>query len=168
MRISRALLLAGTMAVTVAAGDPACAADDVMIERLATCQDSWIDWKSDPAQMKKLLDRFRADFAQKKDTDAFVVPRAGMTIAGLPVLQVYPESIGMAVGFSVVVSANFETTKAALAKRLGRAIDKCEPPSDNMRTCEREIAEKKTILLMAEDNPKSTTALFGCYYFYEK
>jgi hypothetical protein len=168
MRILKALLLAGAVAMTFVIGDHARAADDVMIERLATCQDSWIDWKTDPAQMKKLVDRFRADFVQKRDTDAFFVPRASMTILGLPVTQVYPESIGMAVGFSVVVNANFETTKAALAKRLGHPIDKCEPPSDNMRTCEREIAEKKTILLMAEDDPKSTTALFGCYYFYEK
>jgi hypothetical protein len=37
-----------------------------------------------------------------------------------------------------------------------------------MRTCELQIGEKKTILLMAEDNPKSTTTLVGCYYFYEK
>jgi hypothetical protein len=167
MRLLKALLLAGAAAILVT-GDPARAADDVMIERLATCQDSWIDWKTDPAQMKKLVDRFRTDFAQKKDTDAFVVPRAGMTVAGLPVLQVYPESIGMAVGFSVVDAAKNETTKAALAKRLGHPIEKCEPPSDGMRTCTREIAEKKTVLLMAEDNPKSTTALFGCYYFYEK
>jgi hypothetical protein len=37
-----------------------------------------------------------------------------------------------------------------------------------MRTCELEIGEKKTILLMAEDNVKSKTTLLGCYYFYAK
>jgi hypothetical protein len=37
-----------------------------------------------------------------------------------------------------------------------------------MRTCNLELAEKKTIVLMAEDNPKSVTALFGCYYLYAK
>ena len=37
-----------------------------------------------------------------------------------------------------------------------------------MRTCELEIGAKKTILLMAQDNVKSTTTLFGCYYFYAK
>ena len=75
---------------------------------------------------------------------------------------------GMAVGFSVVVNANFVKTKATLEKRLGKSIGKCEPPSDNMRTCELVIGEKKTIVLMAEDNPKSTTTLVGCYYLYEK
>jgi len=37
-----------------------------------------------------------------------------------------------------------------------------------LRTCELEIGEKKTILLMAEDNVKSKTTLFGFYYFYAK
>jgi len=74
----------------------------------------------------------------------------------------------MAVGFSVVVNANFDTTKTRLTKKIGKPFGKCEPLSDNMRTCELAIGEKKTILLMAEDNVKSTTTLFGCYYFYAK
>jgi hypothetical protein len=37
-----------------------------------------------------------------------------------------------------------------------------------MRTCELEIAPKKTIVLMAEDNPKSRKTLFGCFYLYAK
>jgi hypothetical protein len=37
-----------------------------------------------------------------------------------------------------------------------------------MRTCELTIGPKKTLLLVAEENPKSTTTLFGCYYFYAK
>jgi hypothetical protein len=43
---------------------------ETAIERLATCQDSWRDWKDDPAQSKKVGE------------------------------QVYPESVGMGVGFS--------------------------------------------------------------------
>ena len=88
--------------------------------------------------------------------------------AGLPVAQVFPQSVGMAVGFSVVVNANFDRTKTSLERKIGKSIKKCEPPSDNMRTCELEIGAKKALLLMAEDNAKSTTTLFGCYYFYEK
>ena len=37
-----------------------------------------------------------------------------------------------------------------------------------MRSCELEIAEKRTLVLMAEDSAKATTTLVGCYYFYEK
>jgi hypothetical protein len=160
--------LAGVLTIFLVAVTPACAADNLSIERLATCQDSWLDWKeSDPVQLKKFADSFQSDFL-RKEKDPFFVPKSNQTVAGLPVAQVFPESIGMAVGFSVVVNANFDKTKRNLAKTIGKSLRKCEPPSDNMRTCELEIGEKKTILLMAEDNVKSTTTLFGCYYFYAK
>ena len=156
------------LAIFLAAAAPAQAADNLGVERLAICQDSWLDWQSsNPAQLAKFIDDFRSAFLQKKDTDAFLVPKASQTVAGLPLAQVFPESVGMAVGFSVVVNANFDKTKAILEKKLGKSF-KCERPSDNMRTCALEIAEKKTVVLMAEDNPKSTTALFGCYYLYAK
>ena len=161
---SRAAILA-IMLVTAAA---ARAADNLGIERLAICQDSWLDWQwRNPAQLAKFIEDFRSAFLQKKDTDAFLVPKLSQTVVGLPVAQVFPESVGMAVGFSVVVNANFDKTKATLERKIGKAL-KCERPSDNMRTCSLELAEKKTIVLMAEDNPKSMTALFGCYYLYAK
>jgi hypothetical protein len=162
-------LKAGILTVFLAAVTPAQAADNPGIERLAMCQDSWFERKSsDPARLQAFIASFQSDFSQKKATDAFFVPKSSQTVAGLPVAQVFPESVGMAVGFSVVVNANFDRTKTSLEKKIGKSIKKCEPPSDNMRNCELEIGEKKTILLMAEDNPKSTTTLIGCYYFYEK
>jgi hypothetical protein len=161
--------MAGIVAMFLVAITPAPAADNLGIERLATCQDSWLDWKSsNPVQLQKFIEDFRSAFLRKKDTDAFFVPKSSQTIVGLPLAEVFPESVGMAVGFSVTVNASFEKAKAALEKKIGRPFKKCEPPSDNMRTCELEIGEKKTIVLMVEDNPRSTTALFGCYYFYEK
>jgi hypothetical protein len=160
---------AGLLTVFLAAATPAQAADNPGIERLAICQDSWFEWKSsDPARLQTFIASFQSDFSQKKASDAFFVPKSSQRVAGLPVAQVFPESVGMAVGFSVVVNANFDRTRTSLEKKIGKAIKKCEPPSDNMRTCELQIGDKKTILLMAEDNPKSTTTLFGCYYFYEK
>jgi hypothetical protein len=159
---------AGLLTLLLVGLTPAQAADNLGLERLAICQDSWLDWKaSDPAQLKKFIDGFQADFSHKGN-DAFFVPKSTQTVAGLPVAQVFPESIGMAVGFSIVVNADFNKTKTSLEKKIGKAINKCEPPSDNMRSCGLEIGEKKTIALMAEDNPKSTTTLVGCYYFYEK
>jgi hypothetical protein len=161
-------LWAGILGIFLVAIAPAQATDNLGIERLATCQDSWLDWKSgDPAQLKKFAGSFQADFL-RKESDPFFVPKSSQTVAGLPVAQVFPESVGMAVGFSVVVNATFDKTKSSIEKKIGKSIKKCEPPSDNMRTCGLEIAEKKTIMLMAEDNPKSTTTLLGCYYFYEK
>jgi hypothetical protein len=160
---------AGLLTIFLAAAVPAHAADNLAIERLATCQDSWLEWQSsNSAQLKKFIDDFGSAFLQKKDTDAFFLPKSSQTVAGLPLAQVFPESVGMAVGFSVVVNASFDKAKGSVEKKLGRSFQKCEPPSDNMRTCELTIGEKKTVVLMAEDNPKSTTALFGCYYLYAK
>jgi hypothetical protein len=168
MSVVNISLMAGILTIFLVAVTPAWAADDLSIERLATSQDSWLDWKNrDPVQLRKFAESFQSNFLQK-EKDSFFVPKSNQTVAGLRVAQVFPESIGMAVGFSVVVNANFDTTKTRLAKKIGKPFSKCEPPSDNMRTCELAIGEKKTILLMAEDNVKSTTTLFGCYYFYAK
>lgn len=88
---------------------PASARDNIGMERLALCQDSWIDWqKSSPAELKKLADALQSGFTHKEQ-DPFFVPKSAETILGLPVAQVFPESIGMAVGFSVMVRANFQT-----------------------------------------------------------
>jgi hypothetical protein len=150
---------------TVAAS--ARAADDAGLERLATCQDSWFEWKSnDAARLNQFAGRIQAEFTP--GSAGAYTPKSSLMVIGLPVAQIYPGSVGMAVGFSVIVNAKFDAVKAALGKNLGKPISKCEPPSDNMRTCELDIGVKKTLVLMAEDNPKSTTALFGCYYFYEK
>jgi len=155
-------------AILLSAASPAAAADNVAVERLATCHDSWLEWRTgDPARFKRFVDDFRTAFV-RRGNDAFFVPRESQSVAGLPIAQAYPESVGMGVGFSVVVNAKFDATKAALERTTGKAFAKCEPPSDNMRTCERQIAEKKTLVLMAEDNPQSTTTLFGCFYLYEK
>ena len=37
-----------------------------------------------------------------------------------------------------------------------------------MRSCELEIADKRTFMMMAPDNQKGSGTLIGCYYFYEK
>ncbi len=158
----------GILAVFLAAVAPAQAADNLGIERLATCQDSWFEWKSgDPARLQKFVAGIQSDFL-RQEREAFFVPKSSQSVAGLPVTQVFPQSVGMGVGFSVIVNASFDQTRTSLERKLGKPIRKCEPPSDNMRTCELAIGEKKTIVLMAEDNPKSTTTLIGCYYFYEK
>src|SRR5580704_11711649 len=122
---------AGILTIFLAAVTCAQATDNLSIERLATCQDSWLDWKSsDPLQLKKFSDSFQSDFL-RKGSDAFFVPKSSQTVVGLPVAQVFPQSIGMALGFSVVVNAKFDKTKTSLESKLGKPIKKCEPPSDN-------------------------------------
>ena len=145
----------------------AVATDNLTIERLATCQDSWLDWKqNDPGRLSKFANELRSGFSHKEN-DPFFVPNSNQTVVGFPLSRVFPESVGMGVGFSVWVNANFDQTKIALERKTRRLLKQCEV-GDNMRTCSLELSEKKTIVLMAEDNPKSTTTLIGCYYFYEK
>jgi hypothetical protein len=159
------ILLASTMVVLAAVF--ARAEEDTSIGRMATCQDSWFDWQSkDPAKLQKFADRMHVEFSPSGN-DPFIVPKTNLSIAGLRIEQAFPESVGMGVGFSVTLDAPFDKARQSVEKMLGKKLDKCET-SDNMRTCGLEIAEKRTITLMAQDDPKSTKTLLGCYYFYEK
>jgi hypothetical protein len=157
-RLSLALLL------TVA---PARAADDLGVARMATCRDSWLDWqKSDPAKLQAFGVRFRSEFS-RSESDPFFVPKSPLSIAGLRVTRAFPDSVGMGVGFSVFVEAPFDETRKAVEKTLGKPLEHCET-SDNMRACELKISDMRTVMLMAEDNARSTSTLIGCYYYYEK
>ena len=159
--------LAGVLVVLQAAIASALAADDPGIKRLATCQDSWLDWKkNNSVQLKQVGEHLRSDFSQKENTP-YLVPKTSMTVVGLHVAQVFPDSVGMGVGFSVGVDATFDQTRRSLEKTLGKPLVKCEV-GDNMRSCALEIAEKRTLMVMAEDNAKNGTTLLGCYYYYEK
>ena len=149
---------------------PAVAAsgtDDPAIARMATCQDSWLDWQNkDPAKLKAFAEHFRAAFVQGADQQ-YLVPRANISIAGLKIVQAFPGSVGMGVGFSLTVDATFDQAKQTLEKSLGKPLTKCDT-SDGMKTCELQIAEQRTVTLMAGDSPKAAQTLIGCYYFYEK
>jgi hypothetical protein len=144
---------------------PAQPVDD-MIERLAMCKDSWRDWKNDPAQARKVGELFNSTFVERAKDGSFT-PNAKVSVVGLPVLQVYPESVGMGVGFSAVLDASFDTAREHVEKAIGKALKDCET-GDGMRTCGLEIAKERTITLMAVENDTQKRTLVGCYYFYEK
>jgi len=146
---------------------PARAAEDESLARMAMCKDSWFDMQTkDPAQLQKFGAHLRSEFSQHGD-DAFVVPNASVSIAGLPVSQLFPNSVGMGVGFSVTVDAPFDQARRTIEKAFGKPLAKCET-GDGMRSCASQVAEKRTLMLMAEDDPKAAKTLVGCYYFYEK
>jgi len=146
---------------------PVHAADDAGLQRLALCQDSWVDWqKKDPAQMQKFAAYFRGHFT-RHDNDPYWLPKQKVLIMGLNVPQVFPESIGMAVGFSLAVDAPFDKARTAVEKASGKKLAHCEN-SDDMKTCDLELAPQRALTIMAEDSPKATQTLVGCYYFYEK
>lgn len=139
---------------------------DTMIERLATCQDSWRDWRDDPVQTKKMAELFNGAFAEPAQDGSFA-PKTKVQVVGLPVLQVFPESVGMGVGFSVILDAAFDAAKEHAEKALGKALSECET-GDGMRMCGLEVAKERTITLMAVEADTKKRTLLGCYYFYAK
>jgi hypothetical protein len=165
MKIAAACI--GVLIGLVIAVASAWADEDVTLTRMAMCQESWLDWQTkDPAQLKKFGDHLHTEFSEHGN-DPFVVPNARVSIAGLRVTQLFPNSVGMGVGISMTVDAPFDKARQAIEKAAGKPLTKCET-GEGMRTCGLEIAEKRTLMLMAEDSPKATTTLVGCYYFYEK
>jgi len=146
---------------------PARGADDPRVENLALCRDSWLDWKNtDPAKLNSFVAFFRSAFT-RNDNDAFSTPKSAMAIDGMKVMQVFPESVGMGVGFSVVVDARFDVAKQAVEHALGKPLGHCEI-GDGMRICELPIAARRTVTLVSGDTPNDKTTLVGCYYLYEK
>ena len=161
----RLLPLAAVPLLFVVSGPPISAADD-LIEQLATCKISWLDWKSDPVQKKKLAEAFDASFTRKGNTQSFV-PKKTVLVAGLPVVQAFPESAGMGVGFSLILDATFDVARQHVEKAVGKAFKDCEV-GDGMRSCGLEVGPKRTVLLMTGENGKAKQTLVGCYYYYEK
>jgi hypothetical protein len=146
---------------------PALAADDEPLTSMALCRDSWVEWnKTEPAKLKAFGERFRAQFS-RHDNDPYALPKSKVSVLGFPVLQAFPESVGMGVGFSLTVDATFDQTRGAVEKAIGKSLTHCESGED-MKTCELEIAPQRTVTLLAEDKANAHRTLIGCYYFYEK
>lgn len=140
---------------------------DTGAERMVLCQDSWLDWqKAGDPRMKQLAAHFQTAYTHKNN-DPFAVPNAPVTILGFRVLQIYPGSIGMALGFSVLVDAPFDKARQSVEHAVGKPLQHCET-SDGMKTCELQIAQQRTVTLMSGDDPKGKSTLVGCYYYYEK
>ena len=140
--------------------------DDAGVLRLLTCQDSWMEWKDDPVKKQKFVDSLKANFKQN-ERDGTFEPIKPMTILGHSVFQLYPQSVGMGVGYSVIVNGSFEATKASLEKHMGKPFDRCQAASEG-KSCERELAKLKTVMLVEGSRGKDAKTAFGCYYLYEK
>src|ERR1700755_2928395 len=160
----RAALAPAILAVVL----PVSAADDAALTRMALCRDSWAEWsKADTARFEAFRAHFMSAFSRHGD-DPYFVPKANMSVARMRVLQAFPQSVGMGVGFSLTVDAPFDAARKALETALGKKLAKCET-GEGMRSCALEIARQRTVMAMAEDPPKSrSSTLIGCYYFYEK
>ncbi len=125
-----------------------------------------MEWDNSPAKVDDFRQMISSHFTQQ-DGGAGFAPSKPMSILGHSVSEVYPESIGMGVGFSVLVDAEFNKVKASLEKKISKPLAKCSN-EDGSRSCEYGFAEKKTLLLMEGGRGKNAKTLFGCYYFYAK
>lgn len=152
------LLLAFSLATTPAA--------DNLIGDLALCRESWLEWKThDPARLESTASYLRSAFT--RGDDGALAPKAEMSVAGMKVAKVLPDSVGMGVGFSVLVEAPFDFTRRAVERELGRPINDCDA-SDGTRSCELEVGPQRTVTVAADFPQRSRATLIGCYYYYEK
>lgn len=140
------------------------AADDPQLQRLMLCQDTWLDWKDDPARMARFGSHFETQF-DRSASDAAFVPKAPTRVLGWPVAQAYPQSVGMGVGFSLTVNAGHGQVRTGIEQQLGKPM-RCAN-SDGIRACEVELGARKTVVLMTAQNGKAPSSLVGCYYFYQ-
>jgi hypothetical protein len=162
--IERDIAAAIGAAPAAAAGAPG--KDAFSLEKMAVCQDSWLDWGADDSRVGAFRDGFRAQFKEGGNGEYFV-PKASASLMAMKVLRVYASTIGMARGFSVLVDAPFDTVRKNVEKTIGKPLGKCES-GEGMRNCELPIAEKRTIMLMGDATGKEKSTLVGCFYFYEK
>ncbi len=146
------------------ASTPAFGAVDDLIEQLATCRVSWLDWKNDPGAARAFGETINAAFTQQPRGAAWT-PRKPIAFGALRIVDAFPESVGMGVGFSVSVEANFDKARAEFEKPAGKTFTTCES-GEGMKSCELMVAEKRTLMIVAGDNGRSKTTLLGCYYFY--
>lgn len=138
-----------SIALLIGATASAYAADEPQLQRLATCKDSWFEWKNDEAKQSGYADFIKARFVPTEHGGAFT-PKAPTTVFGLQVPQVFPGTVGMAVGFSMVVNADFAKARKIFEKQLDHLM-RCES-GDGMKTCEFQIEDKRTYMLRTEDH----------------
>ncbi len=142
---------------------PAQATNEPTLDSLVTCQESWMDWKQNPARGEKFGENLHKGYIAKDE--GYLVPKTKTALFGLPVQRVYPESIGMGVGFSATVGTSFDAAKSAMEKAIGKPLE-CEADSDEMHACHAQVGTKTAMVV--SDTGGSKSALIGCFYFYEK
>jgi hypothetical protein len=166
MKFTRVALIASSFFLSFLAFSSAQAAENKLLLQLATCEESWMDWGKSSPKVDDFRKLFTEDF-KRKDRDPGFTPLKPASILGFNITEAYPESVGMGVGFSVLVEAEYDKMKGSLEKQVGKTISACGKEGDS-RSCEHKIGEKKTLVLFESGRGKSAKTLFGCYYFYAK
>lgn len=74
------------------------------LEKLATCQVSWMDCKDNDLRMSQYLGSFEKGYTQSDEEPAFL-PKNATSAFGFRVTTVYPQSEGMGIGLSMLPAA---------------------------------------------------------------
>ena len=161
------LVLTSTVAFasTVSGLPPVNEAEALRLTRLATCRDSWLGWQDDERGMTNYIGQFDADYTHGND-DATFLPKAPSRVLGFPLMKVYPQSVGLGIGFSVELAGTLAQVRTEVEKQLGKSLE-CDA-SDGMTSCGLELAPSKTVTLAADGNGTGKSSLLGCFYIYEK
>jgi hypothetical protein len=80
-------LLAVSCFSSALAAPPAHSADEPSLERLATCQESWLDWQNDVARGQKFVTSLHANYSEQ-EVGGYLVPKGKATLFGLPIARV--------------------------------------------------------------------------------
>lgn len=167
MPLLSVLLTAATLASSAPGFPSGNETEDLYLGKLATCQESWFDWKDDERRMSRFADRFNTNYTRIEEEPAFE-PKVAGKVLGFPLVKVYPQSVGMGVGFSVQLEGQFAKIRDEVERRLGKPLE-CSD-SDGMTSCGVELGQYKTVMLAASGDSADADAvnLLGCYYYYEK
>lgn len=167
MPLLSVLLAAAALASSANGLSPGSEAEDLYLGKLSTCQESWLDWKDDDRRMGQYIERLNANYTRIEEEPAFE-PKVAGKVLGFPLVKVYPQSVGMGVGFSVQLEGQFAKIRDEVERRLGKALE-CSD-SDGMTSCGVELGQYKTVMLAASGKGADADAvnLLGCYYYYEK
>jgi hypothetical protein len=158
-----------TFSSAVSGLPPGNEAEERRLRQLATCQDSWFVWKDDERRMTEYIEGFESNYTRSEEEPAFL-PKGPSKVLGFPLIKVYPQSVGMGVGFSLQLAGSLAQVRAKVEQTLGKSLD-CDV-SDEVASCGFEIDPKRTITLAADGNgtgkTSEMTSLLGCFYYYEK
>lgn len=165
MTLISLLLAVTSYSSTVAGLPPGNQAEETWFGKLATCQETWFDWKDDDRRMSQYIDRFNANFTHGEEDPAFL-PKGPGKVLGFPLIKVYPSSVGTGVGFSLQLGGQLARIQKEVEHQLGKSLD-CSS-SDGMTSCGLELGENKSVVLMAFGEGDAAINLLGCYYTYEK
>lgn len=161
--IARALAALSLLALMPAART---AEPQDLLQSLATCGESWHDWRSDEKRMGYFASTVQANF-ERNDKRRVWLPRKPVQLIGHRVTELIPQSVGMGLGFSVTLDAPWQQVRTSFEKALGKPMKDCSE-SDGMTMCELPLAERRTAVLMTRTAAPQVGTMVGCYYFYEK